>query len=150
MLAFTNQNGITGSYSAPTMTLTGSATKANWQTALRSITYNNTSDTPNTANRTINFVVNDGNSNSNTAAKTVSVAAVNDAPVNSMPAAQSTNMNTAKVFSTGNGNLISVTDGDASPSSMQVQLVSTNGATTLSTVDWAARSRSATARRTPR
>ena len=42
VLAFTNQNGITGSYSAPTLTLTGSATKANWQTALRSITYNNT------------------------------------------------------------------------------------------------------------
>ena len=62
VLAFTNQNGITGSYSAPTMTLTGSATKANWQTALRSITYNNTSNTPNTGNRTINFVVNDGSS----------------------------------------------------------------------------------------
>ena len=28
MLAFTNQNGISGSWSAPTMTLTGSATKA--------------------------------------------------------------------------------------------------------------------------
>ena len=88
VLAFTNQNGITGSYSAPTMTLTGSATKAKWQTALRSITYNNTSDAPNTASRTINFVVNDGTSNSNTAAKTVSVAAVNDAPVNTVPAAR--------------------------------------------------------------
>ena len=88
VLAFTNQNGITGSWSAPTMTLTGSATKANWQTALRSITYNNTSNTPNTGNRTINFVVNDGSANSNTAAKTVSVAAANDAPVNTVPAPQ--------------------------------------------------------------
>ena len=131
VLAFTNQNGITGSYSAPTMTLTGSATKANWQTALRSITYNNTSDAPNTAGRTINFVVNDGTSNSNTAAKTVSVATVNDAPVNSMPAGQSTNMNIAEVFS--GGSLISITD-DASSGDMRVQLVSTNGASTLSTL----------------
>ena len=134
VLAFTNQNGITGSWSAPTLTLTGSATKANWQTALRSITYNNTSDTPNTGNRTINFVVNDGNSDSNTAAKTVSVAAANDAPVNSVPGAQTTATNTAKVFSTGNGNLISITDVDAAGGTMQVQLVSTNGATTLSTL----------------
>ena len=62
VLAFTNQNGISGSWSAPTMTLTGSATKAQWQTALQSVTYNNTSDTPNAGNRTINFVVNDGSS----------------------------------------------------------------------------------------
>ncbi len=134
VLAFTNQNGITGSYTAPTLTLTGSTTKANWQTALRSITYNNTSQTPNTGNRTINFVVNDGSANSNTAAKTVSVAAANDAPVNTVPGTQTTTTNTAKVFSTGNGNLISVTDVDAAGGTMQVQLVSTNGATTLSTL----------------
>ena len=134
MLAFTNQNGITGTWSAPTMTLTGSATKANWQTALRSITYNNTSNTPDTSNRTINFVVNDGFANSNTGARTVSVAAVNDAPVNSVPGAQTTAMNTAKVFSTGNGNLISVTDADAASADLRVQLVSTNGVTTLSTL----------------
>ena len=129
VLAFTNQNGITGSWSAPTLTLTGSATKANWQTALQSIIYNNTSDAPNTGNRTINFVVNDGSSNSNTAAKTVSVAEVNDGPVNTVPAAQTTAANTAKVFSSGNANLISVSDADAT--TVQVQLVSTNGATTL-------------------
>ena len=129
VLAFATQNGITGSYSAPTLTLTGSATKANWQTALRSITYNNTSDAPNTGNRTINFVVNDGSSNSNTAAKTVSVAEVNDAPANTVPGAQTTAANTAKVFSSGNANLISVSDADAT--TVQVQLVSTNGATTL-------------------
>ncbi len=43
-------------------------------------------------------------------------------------------MNTAKVFSTGNGNLISITDVDAAGGTMQVQLVSTNGVTTLSTL----------------
>ena len=40
-------------------------------------------------------------------------------------------MNTAEVFSTGNGNLISISD-DAASGPVQVQLVSTNGTTTLS------------------
>ena len=46
-----------------------------------------------------------------------------------MPGAQTTYKNTAEVFSTGNGNLISIADVDAA--TVQVQLVSTNGATTL-------------------
>ena len=83
VLAFTNQNGITGSYSLGTgvLTLTGSSSLANYQTALRSITYNNTSQNPSTANRTVQFVVNDGSASSTPATKTVSVTAVNDAPV---------------------------------------------------------------------
>ena len=36
------------------------------------------------------------------------------------------------MFSTGNGNLISISDVDAAAGIVQVQLVSTNGATTLS------------------
>ena len=80
-LVFTNQNGISGSYAAPVLTLTGSSSLANYQTALRSVTYNNTSQNPNTANRTVTFVVNDGAANSNSATKTVSVTAVNNAPV---------------------------------------------------------------------
>ncbi len=131
VLAFIDQNGITGSYSAPTLTLTGSATKANWQTALRSITYNNTSDAPNTGNRTINFVVNDGNSNSNTAAKTVSVAAVNDAPVNTLPATATMVMNTTLNFCVVYGYPVSIADD--STSTVQVQLTGTNGTITLAT-----------------
>ena len=130
ILGFTTQNGITGVYNAPTMTLTGSATRVNWRTALRSVTYS-TGDAPDTGNRTLNFVVNDGTANSNTAAKTVSVTAVNDAPVNGVPGAQTTGTSAAKVFSTGNGNLISISD-DATSGEVQVQLVSTNGTTALS------------------
>jgi hypothetical protein len=82
VLAFTNQNGITGSYNAGTgvLTLSGSATTANYQTALRSVTYSNSSNSPNTTSRTISFVVNDGTDNSVAATKTVSVTAVNDTP----------------------------------------------------------------------
>jgi gliding motility-associated-like protein len=83
VLSFTNQNGITGSYNSTTgeLSLTGTASLANYQAALRSITYNNTSDNPNTANRTISFIVNDGTDSSVGATKTVSVTPVNDAPI---------------------------------------------------------------------
>ncbi|MHC0062630.1 beta strand repeat-containing protein [Nostoc sp. UIC 10890] len=82
-LAFTNQNGITGSYNSSTgvLTLTGSSTVANYQTALRSITYTNTSDNPNTTPRTISFIVNDGTSNSTTVTRNINITAVNDVPI---------------------------------------------------------------------
>jgi len=56
-LLFTNQNGISGSYSSTTgiLTLTGSATPADYQTALRSVRYENTSTDPNETPRTITF-----------------------------------------------------------------------------------------------
>ncbi len=56
-LAFANQNGITGSWNTGTavMTLTGSATVANYQAALRSLTYFNSSDSPSTATRTVSI-----------------------------------------------------------------------------------------------
>ncbi len=84
LLSFTNQNGISGSWDASTgtLTLSGSATVAQYQTALRSITYSNSSENPSTAARTVSFTVTDSSSAaSNTATRTVSVTAVNDAPV---------------------------------------------------------------------
>src|SRR5690606_4409333 len=57
------------------------ATLAEWQAALRSVTYSNTSSTPNTANRTISFVVNDGTDDGAAATKIVAVQAVNNAPI---------------------------------------------------------------------
>jgi hypothetical protein len=82
VLAFTDQNGITGSWNAGTgvLTLTGSATLANYQSALRSVTYINTSDNPSTATRTVSFV-NDGSASSAAATRDITVTAVNDAPV---------------------------------------------------------------------
>ena len=86
-LNFTNQNGISGSYDGSTgiLTLTGSASVANYQAALRSITFSSTSDNPTNfgadASRTISWTVNDGAANSNPASSTVNVTAVNDPPV---------------------------------------------------------------------
>ena len=68
-----------------TVTLSGNAPFASYETALRSITFNNTSNTPNTIDRVITVVVNDGvNAPSNAATSTISVAANNDAPVLSL------------------------------------------------------------------
>ncbi len=82
VLAFSNQLGITGSYNATAgvLTLSGSTSVANYQTALRSVTYQNTSDFPNTTPRTISFTVTDGTS-SGVATRMINVFAVNDAPV---------------------------------------------------------------------
>ncbi|HEX5055265.1 MAG TPA: choice-of-anchor V domain-containing protein [Gammaproteobacteria bacterium] len=80
--------GITGSYNSGTgvLTLTHAtgATRANFELALQSVTYSNSSENPNTSIRTVSFVVRDtGAGNLSSAADTVTVAvnAVNDAPV---------------------------------------------------------------------
>ncbi len=82
LLSFTNQNGITGTWNSTngTLTLTGSATVANYQAALRSVAYTNTSETPSTATRTISFTVNDGGVNSNTQTRDIFLYSANDAP----------------------------------------------------------------------
>lgn len=81
-----SMGNITASYDSATGVLTlssagASATLAQWQAALRSVTYTNSSETPNTASRTLSFTVNDGTSNSSAATRGVTVTAVNDAPV---------------------------------------------------------------------
>ncbi|MCB9235628.1 MAG: HYR domain-containing protein [Bacteroidia bacterium] len=76
-LLFTNQNGITGTWSAATgvLSLTGSATNANYQTALRSVQYrNNNTTNPDTNQRTVRFVTNDGTSASNNQDRQVTIS----------------------------------------------------------------------------
>ncbi|MGI9280292.1 MAG: retention module-containing protein, partial [Endozoicomonas sp.] len=81
-LAFTDHNGISGSWdsSSGTMTLSGTATVAQYQEALRTVTYSNSSESPSIADRTISFSVDDGHDSSNIATSTITVTAVNDAP----------------------------------------------------------------------
>jgi hypothetical protein len=86
VMAFTDQNGITGSFdqTQDTLTLSGTASVADYQAALQSITYENTSDAPSTATRTVTFKANDGaaaNSQSDAYTRDITVTAVNDAPV---------------------------------------------------------------------
>ncbi|MET0646806.1 MAG: Ig-like domain-containing protein, partial [Pyrinomonadaceae bacterium] len=56
---------------------------------------------------------------------------VNDAPVNSVPAAQVTNTNTPLVFSAANSNAVSVSDVDAGTDPVRVTLSTPNGTLTL-------------------
>src|SRR5207237_91741 len=63
---------------------------------------------------------------------TITVNSMNDAPVNSVPGAQSTAEDTALVFNSTNGNLISIDDVDAADGELQVTLTVTNGTLTLS------------------
>lgn len=86
LLALSTATGIgniTASYADGVLSLAsagGTATLAQWQAALRAVTYTNGSDTPDTTARTISFAVNDGDFTSTTATRTVTVAAANDAP----------------------------------------------------------------------
>ncbi|MHA6963801.1 DUF4347 domain-containing protein [Zobellella denitrificans] len=124
LLAFTNDGSTMGNISASYNTATGvltltsagaSATLAQWQAALRSVTYSNSSDAPSTANRTISFTVNDGDADSNAATKQVSVTAVNDAPVVTAPGSIGVTEDVATAL-TG----ISFSDADAGSSSVTV------------------------------
>ncbi|HEX8066614.1 MAG TPA: Ig-like domain-containing protein, partial [Thermoleophilaceae bacterium] len=80
-LVFVNQNGISGSYNSGTgvLTLAGTASKADYQTALRSIQYRHTGDAP-SSSKTVEFKVNDGDADSNLATKGIAITPVNDAP----------------------------------------------------------------------
>ena len=119
-----NYNSGTG-----VLTISGAGTAAQYQQVLRTVTYNNTSNNPNTTARVITFTATDAISNGNTATTTLTITAVNDAPVNTVPGAQTTAQDTDLVFSSGNGNAISVSDVDAG--TVEVTLTATNGTVTV-------------------
>ncbi|WCM22124.1 DUF4347 domain-containing protein [Paraburkholderia bryophila] len=82
----TTMGDITASYNASTGVMTlnsasGTATLAQWQSALQSITYTDTAVTPNSATRTISFAVNDGAQNSAVATRTVTVTDTDQTPI---------------------------------------------------------------------
>jgi len=105
MLTFLNNSSslygnIIGSYNGGTGVLTltsngAAATVAQWQATLRSVIYNNTAGSPNTATRTISFTINDGTANSNTATKNVTV--INQATITSIVRAASNPTNASAV-----------------------------------------------------
>jgi hypothetical protein len=120
VLAFTPPSGITGSFSGDTLTLSGTATVAQYQSALRSVTYQNTSEAPTGATREIAFTVTDGPLSSSPVTRPVVVTPVDDAPV-----LQSSGGATAFVEDSGpvtvDGGLTAV-DVDSSIASGQVRL----------------------------
>ncbi|HYG37881.1 MAG TPA: sugar-binding protein, partial [Cytophagales bacterium] len=100
-LNYSNANGITGVWDANTSTLrlSGTASIANYQTALRSITYQNTNNVnPYTGTRRITFAVTDGTSYSDATVDNSGVKSRNIEiiPVNNSPAATTDNYNVIK------------------------------------------------------
>ncbi|MCP4503965.1 MAG: hypothetical protein GY822_28910, partial [Deltaproteobacteria bacterium] len=75
--------GITVSINASNtvITLSGTATIAEYEEIIDYITYDNVNNAPNTTTRTINVVVNDGDINSNTSTTSITIIPVNDSIV---------------------------------------------------------------------
>ncbi len=86
LAATTTGTSITASYDSGTgvLTLSGTDTLARYQQVLRSISYNNLSEAPDTTTRFITIVATDGYTTSATATAEISITAVNDAPTGSV------------------------------------------------------------------
>ncbi|MEO8351140.1 MAG: M36 family metallopeptidase, partial [Chthoniobacteraceae bacterium] len=81
VLSFANQNGVSGTYNRVlgTLTLSGNASVATYQAALRNVAYSNASNNPSTLPRTVTFLANDGAA-FGAATRTLTVTPINDTP----------------------------------------------------------------------
>ncbi|TNC08380.1 DUF4347 domain-containing protein, partial [Methylobacterium terricola] len=129
----TPPSGIVASYDAAThtLTLTGAASKADYQTALQQIRYASTGSAPSTVDRTIAVTVNDGTIDSAVATATVTVVAANAPPVNTLPASQTLAEDSSLVFSATNRNAVTVADPDAGTGNLTTTLGVAHGTLTL-------------------
>ncbi|WP_018149666.1 tandem-95 repeat protein, partial [Leeia oryzae] len=114
--------GITATITGNVVTLSGAASLANYQAAIKLISFSNTTENPDTTQRDITVVVSDGANSSNTAHAYVNVIAVNDAPVNTVPSALTTAEDTSLVINT-----LHVSDVDAASGNLTVTLSVTSG-----------------------
>ena len=117
--ATSNVNGLLTLTSAGT-----TATNAQWQAALRAVTYFNSSDNPTTTTRNVQFATTDGTAASNTFASTITITAVADAPtiLNFGPAITFTEGGAALLIDTD----VTVTDPDTADTGGGVLKVFTN------------------------
>jgi VCBS repeat-containing protein len=127
-LEFTNQNGITGSYNASTgvLTLTGTASVADYQTALRSVSYSD-SNGAGTGSRTVSFQVDDGLSSNN-------LSNVVSRPINVNPNSPPTAVNDSASTDKHTAVDINVLANDSDPDGDALAVQSVNTAGTLGSV----------------
>ena len=109
-----------------TVTLTGAASLANYQAALKAVTFSSASENPATADRHIEVSVSDGQSQSNTAIATLAVIGLNDAPVNTVPGTQVLDVN-HKLAIAG----LAVADPDAGAAAITTTLSVAHGTLTV-------------------
>ncbi len=136
VLDFINDNttmygNITGNYNSSTGVLSlssvgSTATLAQWQSALRNVTYYSTSETLSTSaiSRTVSWIISDGSLNSTTDTSTITVTGVNDAPIA-----------TAASFTTNEDTLysgtLSATDIDSSSFTYSINTNASHGTVTI-------------------
>lgn len=124
---------VTGSGSGG-LTLSGALADINAFIAASNLTYKTAQDA--TASVALTVSVNDngntgGSSQTDTKTVTLNVTAVNDAPVNSVPAPQTAQQGIPLAFNDANGNAISISDVDAGSSLMIVTMSAVNGTMSL-------------------
>ena len=130
-LSGTTASGITFSYNAGTgvMTLSGTASVADYQAALATLSFKSSNNDPGTA-RDITVVVNDGAASSAVAHINLAVTATNDAPINGVSGPQLGNVGRSIDFAVANGNGLTVSDADAGAGIVRVKLA-TDSATMI-------------------
>ncbi|WP_167598988.1 Ig-like domain-containing protein [Comamonas sp. A23] len=143
-LAATSGGGVTvGGSGTGTLSLTGTVADINAFIAANGLSFTTAANA--TANVTLMIAIDDGgntgtdpglsgtgSSEADSATLMLTVSAVNDAPVNSVPAAQTIDQDANLVFNSSNGNLISISDVDAGGGTVRVTLTASNGLLTLS------------------
>ncbi|MDH4568073.1 DUF4347 domain-containing protein [Pseudomonas sp. BN414] len=145
-LAATSGSGvIVGGSGTGSLTLTGRLADINAFIAASGLSFTTASNA--TASVTLTVAIDDGgntgsdpglsgtgSSEADSTTLTLAVLAVNDAPVNSAPASAIVDQDDTLVFSSGNGNLITISDVDAGGGTVRVTLTATNGLITLSSL----------------
>lgn len=127
-------NVVVGGSGTDLLTLTGTVSDINAFIAGSNLSYKTALNA--TASVTLAVTLNDngntgGSPQSDTKSVTISVTAVNDAPVNSVPASQTAQQGIPLAFNDANGNAISISDVDAGSSLMMVNLSAINGTLSL-------------------
>ena len=122
---------VTITFGSIHVNLSGVASAADYIAAIQAIRFINTSDNPSTAVRIIDVTVTTINGATATATTFVTIEAINDAPVNHLPGAQLASEDAVHVFSSANGNAITISDPDAGTSPITTALSVQHGTLTI-------------------
>jgi parallel beta-helix repeat protein len=124
--------GLTVAFDSATATLslTGNASLATYQNALRTLSYLNSADVPHSEQRIFEIKVFDGYDWSAPKSVTIDVLAINDAPSASVPSALTVPF-AATVGLISQGGLLAIADADAEGLDVQVTLAVDNGTLSL-------------------
>ena len=114
------------------VTFTAAADQSGVQSVVRRITFSNSSSNPGELQRTILMQLTDGDGGTSVSqSRTMSVAAVNNAPINTLPASQTLDEDSSLILSSVDGTNISINDIDSASSDIRVTLTAADGVLSL-------------------